>query len=157
MIDLNDIRKRTLTAAEYVNGLKDTDKNKEFQLQKFRTYELDSKVVEELRGFIDNITVVAIGASWCKDCREAIPVLMRLEEEIGLEVRVFSTVKTAPLDPDNQWAIPPSPPEVREWSVRAIPWIEIFKQDGSRVGTIIEKPTVKPTLEAELLHVLKNI
>ncbi len=154
MTDLNDIRSRTKSASEYIRGLK--DKWGSYQLQRFENYELNPEVVGELKKYVDDITVVVIGASWCKDCREAIPVLMRLEEDIGLEVRVFGTVKTAPLDPDNRWAIPPSPPEAKKWDVKAIPWIEIFRKDGTRIGTIIEKPIVKPTLEAELLRVIKG-
>lgn len=154
MTDLNDIRSRTKSASEYVRGL--NDKWGEYQLQRFENYRLDQAVVEELKKYVDGVTIVVIGASWCKDCREAIPVLMRLEEEIGLEVRVFSTVKTAPLDPDNKWAIPPTPPEAKEWEMKAIPWIEIFRKDGTRIGTIIEKQTVKPTLEAEILYVIKG-
>ncbi|MHA1961768.1 MAG: TlpA family protein disulfide reductase [Candidatus Thorarchaeota archaeon] len=154
MVDLNDIRSRTQTAAEYVNGIK--EKWKPEVLEKLRGLRLDRDVVDELDSYTDDIVVVYFGASWCKDCREAIPIMMTLEEEIGLEVRVFGTVKTAPLDPDNQWAIPPSPPEIGEWGATAIPWIEIFDKKGERIGIIIEKPTVKPTLEAELLHVLKH-
>ncbi|UCE08951.1 MAG: thioredoxin family protein [Candidatus Thorarchaeota archaeon] len=125
-------------------------------LERLSGLKLDRDAVEELESYSDDVVVVYIGASWCKDCRAAIPVLMKLEEEIGLEVRVFGTVKTAPLDPDKQWAIPPSPPEVDEWGTTAIPWIEIFDKNGERIGTIIEKPCIKPTLEGELLHVLKH-
>ncbi len=154
MTDLDDIRARTISASEYILGL--NDKWGEYQRQRYENYQLDPKVVEELKEYVDDIVIVVIGASWCKDCREAIPVLMRLEKELGLEVRVFSKVKTAPLDPENKWAIPPSPPEAKLWNIRAIPWIEIFRKDGTRIGTIIEKPTIMPTLEAEILHVVKG-
>ena len=83
-------------------------------------------------------------------------MLAHLEEEIDLDVRVFGGMKTAPLDPTHKWAVPPSPPEAEEWKVKAIPWIEIFDKTGNRIATIIEKPTVKSTLEAELLYVLEN-
>lgn len=154
MTDLDDIRQRTKSASEYLHGL--TDKWKEYEMERYEKYNLDSNVVEELKKFVADIVIVLIGASWCKDCREAVPVLMKLEEEMGLEVRIFGTVKTAPLNPDVKWKVPPSPPETIEWGVTAIPWIVIFKKDGTRVGTIIEKQTIKPTLEAEILQLLKG-
>ncbi|MFX0045251.1 MAG: thioredoxin family protein [Candidatus Hermodarchaeota archaeon] len=152
MADLKDIRSRTKSAAEYMKSL--DDKHRDSFYEVYQEYELDASSTEELRGLIDGLTLVAMSAGWCKDCRNAIPVLMQLEEQIGLDVRVFGNVKTAPLDPEHQWRIPPSPPEIEEWGATAIPWIEIFDSEGERVATIIEKPTVKSTLEAELVHVL---
>jgi hypothetical protein len=84
------------------------------------------------------------------------PVMLHLEEKLGLEVLVFGTIKTAPLDPNVKWAVPPSPPETNEWGVTAIPYFFFFKQDGEKVTILIEKPTVKDTLEEEILHVLRN-
>ena len=40
--------------------------------------------------------------------------------------------------------------------MKAIPWFEFIDKDGNRVAILIEKPTVKDTLEAEIVHVLKN-
>jgi thiol-disulfide isomerase/thioredoxin len=154
MVDLDEIRKRAQSATDYAHGL--TDKWKDVQLEKYSNYRMDPDVVKELKELYEGQVVISIGASWCKDCREAIPVFMRLEEEIGLEVLVLSGVKTAPLNPDKQWAVPPSPPEVDEWGVTAIPWIVIFRKDGERVGTIIEKQELTPTLEGEILHLIKR-
>jgi thiol-disulfide isomerase/thioredoxin len=121
----------------------------------YNEYQLDSNITESLRVWADKIVIVVISAAWCKDCRFAIPVLRHLHEQIGLETRIFGKVKTDPLNPDRQWAVPPSPPEVDEWAVKAIPWIVIFDKNGNELATIIEKPQAKPTLEAEILHVLK--
>ena len=110
----------------------------------------------QLKDYLKDLTLVVFSASWCGDCKRAMPVIMQLEERLGLEVLVFSTVKTAPLDPDRQWAVPPSPPEIDEWGVTAIPWLNFYDTEGNLVGTLIEKPTVKDTLEAEILYVLKN-
>ncbi len=154
MVDLNDIRSRTTSAAEYIDNMdgKEGDMFRDF----YDEYKLDMKVVEQLRDFAKDITIVVMSAKWCGDCKSAIPVLKHLEEKIGLEVLSFSNIKTAPLDPAHQWKIPPSPQEMEDWNVKAIPWIVIFSKDGKEIGTIIEKPTVKPTLEAEILHVLKG-
>lgn len=154
MVDLDDIRARTKNAREYVESLE--GKAGDQFLDAYERYKLEPIATEELKSLMEGLTVVVMSAGWCKDCRNALPVLMRLEEQIGLEVRCFGGIKTAPLDPDNRWKIPPSPPEMKEWGVTAIPWIEFFDSNGTRVATIIEKPKTKPTLEAEMVHVLKH-
>jgi thiol-disulfide isomerase/thioredoxin len=154
MVDLGSIRKRAKSASEYIQSLPDNEK--QGFLDVYEDYELDFGSVEALRNLVKGITIVVLSAGWCKDCKNAIPVLAHLEEEIDLDVRVFGGMKTAPLDPNHKWAVPPSPPEAEEWKVKAIPWIEIFDKTGNKIATIIEKPTVKSTLEAELLYVLQN-
>ena len=154
MVDLNDIRLSTTNVREYIDSLKDKDKEK--LLEVYNSYKLDADVVDELRDALKDLTLVVFSAAWCGDCKRAMPVILQIEEQLGLEVLVFSKIKTAPLDPDRQWAVPPSPPEVNEWGVTAIPWFNFYDSEGSLVGTLIEKPTVKETLEAEILHVLKD-
>ncbi len=154
MVDLDNIRTRTVSAIEYIDKMegKDGDLFREY----YDGYEIDMKMVEEIKKLADGMTIVVLSASWCKDCKFALPVLRHLQEKIGLEVRVFGKIKTDPLNPDRQWAVPPSPPEVDEWKVRSIPWIIIFDKNGNEVATIIEKPESQPTLEAEIAHVLKG-
>lgn len=154
MVDLKDICNRTITANEYFGSLE--DKVKDIIQEKYDAYSLDDDVVQELAPMVKDVTLVVFSAPWCGDCKEALPIFMHLEEKIGLHICMFGQIKTAPLDPYNKWAVPPSPPEINEWRATAIPWIEIFDNKGERIGTIIEKPKIKPTLEAEILHVLKN-
>ena len=154
MVDLNDIRSRTTNSRGYVDQLK--DKYKDIILDAYDEYKLDSGVVDELKDIVKGMTVVVFSAAWCGDCTRAMPVMMHLEEQLDLEVMAFSKIKTAPLNPDRQWAVPPSPPEVNEWGATAIPFFVFFDSDGNRVATLTEKPKVKDTLEAEILHVLKN-
>jgi thiol-disulfide isomerase/thioredoxin len=154
MVDLDDIRKRTKNARDYVESI--GGKAGGQFLEVYDEYKLNPQSTQELKALAEGLVFVVMSAGWCKDCRAALPVLMHLEEEIGLDVRCFGGIKTAPLDPDHRWKIPPSPPEMEDWGVTAIPWIEILNSDGHRVAVIIEKPTVKPTLEAELVYVLKE-
>ncbi|KXH72872.1 MAG: hypothetical protein AM326_00670 [Candidatus Thorarchaeota archaeon SMTZ-45] len=146
MVDLDSIRKRTKNARDYVESIE--GKPGDQFLAFYDEYKLDPLAVEELKPLVKGLTFVVMSAG----C----PVLMHLEEQLGLDVRCFGGIKTAPLDPDHQWKIPPSPPEMEEWGVTAIPWIEMFDSNGKRVAVIIEKPSVKPTLEAEIVHVLRE-
>jgi thiol-disulfide isomerase/thioredoxin len=132
------------------------EKDKEKFLEVYNSYKLNTDAVDKLRETVRDLTVVVFAAAWCGDCKRAMPVMQLLEEQLGFEVLVFSKIKTAPLDPDRQWAVPPSPPEVNEWGVTAIPWFNFYDSEGNLVGTLIEKPTVKETLEEEILHVLKD-
>lgn len=154
MVDFKDIKSRTTNVQGYIDGL--SDKDKDILIETYNEYKLDSAVVDDLRDIVKDMTVVVFSAAWCGDCKRAMPVMLHLEEQLGLEVMVFSKIKTAPLDPDIKWAVPPSPPEANEWGVTAIPWFVFFDSTGNKVGTLIEKPTVKDTLEAEILHILKN-
>ncbi len=154
MVDLQEIRARTINVRGYIDELR--DKDKDIVLETYNEYKLDSTVVDKLKEILKDMSVVVFSAAWCGDCKRAMPVMLHLEEELGLEIMVFSKIKSAPLSPEKKWAVPPSPPEVNEWGVTAIPWFVFFDSDGNKVATLIEKPTVKDTLEAEILHVLTN-
>ncbi|RLI55128.1 MAG: hypothetical protein DRO87_07030 [Candidatus Thorarchaeota archaeon] len=154
MIDFEDIRSRTTTIKGYIDAL--SDKDRDIVMEAYNEYKIDMSVVEELRDLMKGMKVIIFSAPWCGDCKRAMPVMLHLEEMLGLDTMVFGTIKTAPLDPDKQWAVPPSPPEINEWGVKAIPWFIFYNEKGKEVGILIEKPRVKATLEAEILHVLKN-
>ena len=154
MIDFEDIRKRTTNIKGYIDSL--SEKDKDIVMDAYEEYNLNEAAVEELQEIMKGLKVVIFSAPWCGDCKRAMPPLLHLEEKIGLDAMVFGTIKSDPLNPDVQWRVPPSPPEINEWGATAIPWFEFFDSDGKKVGTLIEKPKVKDTLEEEILHILKN-
>ncbi|MHA1906491.1 MAG: TlpA family protein disulfide reductase [Candidatus Thorarchaeota archaeon] len=152
--NLDDIRTRATSVRGYIESL--PGKDQDILMETYEEYNLDTHVVEELKDELKDLSVVIFSAAWCGDCKTAMPVMLHLEEKLGLEVLVFGTIKTAPLDPKMKWAVPPSPPETNEWGVTAIPYFFFFNREGEQVAILIEKPTVKDTLEAEILHVLRN-
>ena len=154
MIDFDDIRSRASTVRGYVDAL--GDKDKDLILEVYEEYRMNKEALEELKDIMKGMRVVVFSAPWCGDCKRAMPVMLHLEEKLDIEVMVFGSVKTAPLDPQKQWAVPPSPPEINEWGVKAIPWFVFFDESGKEVGILIEKPTEKDTLEEEILHILKS-
>ncbi|TFG06768.1 hypothetical protein EU538_09725 [Candidatus Thorarchaeota archaeon] len=154
MIDLDDIRTRSKSLDAYIEGHR--GKDKDILIDEYEEYSLNETALQELKAMAQNIVCVVFSAPWCGDCKRAIPVLKRIEEETGLEIRVFGDIKTAPLDPNRQWAIPPSPPEMEEWGITHIPWIVFFDRTGKKLGTVVEKPEVKDTLEEEIVYVLKK-
>jgi thiol-disulfide isomerase/thioredoxin len=148
--DLEKIRERTQSAYEFVSSL-------ELFKYVYDNYQLNQEIVNELKNFVDDYTVVLFAASWCRDSRAGVPVFALLETEIGLEVRVFGGMETTLFDKEHTWAIPPSPPEAEEWGVTAIPWIVVFdKKNGQEVGKSVERPRWGMTMEEELLEIIKN-
>ncbi|WP_287587809.1 thioredoxin family protein [Candidatus Borrarchaeum sp.] len=152
-MDLDQIRERTQSAYDFVSSL-------ELFKYVYDNYQLNQEVITELKKYVNDYTVVLFAASWCRDSRAGVPVFALLETEIGLEVRVFGGMETAPFDQDHTWTIPPSPPEAEEWGVTAIPWIVVFLRDNSKngqeVGKIVERPQWGMTMEEELLEIIKN-
>jgi len=98
--------------------------------------------------------VVVFSAEWCPDCFRNVPVLGLVSEETGLEVRVFGHLMRNIKDPDEKWAIPPSPPEVKTYQVIKIPLITVLNQDGEKLGEIVENPSEGVTLEDAILDIL---
>lgn len=119
-------------------------------------YTLKSETLKNLKEAANQFVVVAIGADWCKDCVANIPVLDLIHEATGMPVYILGGVKTDPLNPNRQWAVPPSPPEVDILQIKAIPTILLYTPDGVEVARIIENPQILPTLEEELLYLLEN-
>lgn len=114
------------------------------------------ETLEAIKKNADKFIVVAIGADWCKDCVANIPVLDLVHEATGLRVYILGGVKTDPLNPNRQWAVPPSPLEVDTLNIKAIPTILLYTPEGIEVARIIENPQFFPTLEEELLYLMEN-
>lgn len=154
MIDFNDIRKRSTNVRGYIAAL--SEKDKDIVMEAYKEYRLNAEALKELKRLVKGLKVVIFSAAWCGDCKRAMPVMLHIEEKTDLDIMVFGDIKTDPLNKAAKWRVPPSPPEINEWGATAIPWFVFFDAEGKKVGTLIEKPTVKDTLEEEIVHVLKH-
>jgi hypothetical protein len=154
MVDLTEIRKKTVSATEYIESL-DEPFQKRF-IERKKTYRLQRGIVEQLKKVRERCVVVAFSATWCKDCAVNIPVLALLSEVTGLEVRVFGGIKKDPLSPLHKWRIPPSPPETESFKIDKLPSILVFDIAGNELGRIVETPKLLLTLEQELLEIIKT-
>ncbi len=154
MIDFKDIRKRTTNVRGYIDAL--FEKDKDIIMEAYKGYRLNEAALGELKVLTKGLKFVVFSAAWCGDCKRAMPVMLHLEEQTGIDVMVFGDIKTDPLSRTSKWRVPPSPPEMNKWGVTAIPWFEFFDAKGNKIGTLIEKPIVKDTLEEEIVYMLKN-
>jgi thiol-disulfide isomerase/thioredoxin len=154
IFDLSDIRKKTVSAGQYIDSLEQQFKEK--FLNRKQEYKLQPEAVDQLRNLAEKYVIIVFSATWCKDCAEIIPVLSLLSEAAGLEVRVFGGLMKDPLSQVCKWRIPPSPPEVITFEVDKIPLIIILDLHGREIGRIVESPKRWPTLEQELCEMIKS-
>jgi thiol-disulfide isomerase/thioredoxin len=152
-VNLSEIRKRTVSANQYIESLEQPHGEK--FLAKKQTYILKAEIITQLKKFANKYSIVAFSAEWCKDCAANIPVLALISEAAAIEVRIFGGLKKDPLNPTRKWRIPPSPPEVEAFDVDKIPLIIVYDNKGKEIGRIIENPQ-EPTLEEELLKIIQE-
>jgi len=150
-ISLTEIRKKTVSVKQYMDGLEQPFKDK-FLMRK-ETYRLKQEAINQLKKFAKEYIIVAFSAEWCKDCAMNIPVLALISEATYIEIRIFGGLKKDTLSQTSKWRIPPSPQEVKIFNVDKIPLIIVFNIDGKEIGRIIENPQ-EPTLEEELLKIV---
>jgi thiol-disulfide isomerase/thioredoxin len=154
MVNLTEIRKKTVSATEYINGL--DEPFRQGFIERKQTYPLHTEAVERLKKLGEKYVVVAFSAAWCKDCAVNIPILALLSEETGMEVRVFGGIKKDPLSHLHRWRMPPSPPETESFKIDKLPSILVFNAAGNEIGRIVEGPKLQPSLEQELIEVIKT-
>lgn len=152
--EFEDMLHRAVPVQKYLTELEGEYRNKYDTRRK--KYKPNAEIVIAIKKQASNFIIVAIGASWCKDCVLHIPVLDIIRESTGLRVEILGGVKTNPLDPNCQWAVPPSPPEVNTLCITRIPTILIYTCEGKEIGRIEEHPVIKSTLEEELLYYMEN-
>jgi hypothetical protein len=152
MKGFEDMLRRAVTTREYLDDIPDGDRAK--YDKRAESYIPNLEALKGLRKYSDLFIVVAIAATWCKDCTTHLPVLDLISSKTGILAMVLGGVKTDPLNPDRQWAVPPSPPEVDTLGITRIPTILVYTKDGIEVGRIIEHPKETPTLEEELLFIM---
>jgi thiol-disulfide isomerase/thioredoxin len=153
-VDLSEIRKRTVSIGQYIDGSEDPFK--ESLMARKQTYQLHKEAVDQLKQFAHSYIVVVFSASWCKDCTQNIPVLALIAETTGLQVRVFGGLMKDPLSHISKWRIPPSPPEVITFNVDKIPLMIVFDVNGREIGRIVESAKRCPTLEQELCEIIRE-
>lgn len=152
-LELEAIRSNSESVADYLKSSE--EKTPKFTERK-TTYKLDKDTIEKIKAYTGSAVVVVFSAEWCPDCYRNVPVLGLISEETGLEVRVFGHLMRNVTDPDEKWAIPPSPPEVKAFNVIKIPLITVLNKEGEKLGEIIENPPEGQTLERALLDILKK-
>ncbi|MHA1563390.1 MAG: TlpA family protein disulfide reductase [Promethearchaeota archaeon] len=160
-LKLSDIKSKTTPSVEYVTTI-------DIYKGGFEKYRPNLEVVNKIIDFLDKkeeiITIVAFGASWCKDCVKNLPELAKIDsiaKDERLKIDVLGNIKVkAPYAREKGkviWIVPPSPPEVidEKFDMFHIPAMYIFNKAGDCLGKIDENPEHKDTLEEEILYYLE--
>ncbi|HUT82969.1 MAG TPA: thioredoxin family protein [Candidatus Bathyarchaeia archaeon] len=154
--DLNKLKTNGLSVTEMVNKLE--GKDGEIIKENIKDYQPKKDILKKLSEKAKGFLFVVFSADWCKDCKVNVAAFAKmLLIEPSIEAVFFKGIKSAPLDPEVRWRIPPSPPEVNEFDLRKIPTFYVLDKKGKQVGEMIENPEIKSTLEEELLYILENI
>ena len=154
LLDLSEIRRKTVSVTDYMNSLEEPFKEK--FLNRRQTYQPDQEAMIRLKESAGKYVIIVFSSGWCKDCAVNIPVLALVNEASGLEVRVFGGLKKDPLGQGRKWRIPPSPPETETFNVDKIPLIIIADREGTEIGRIVENTAQQHTLEQELCEVIAS-
>lgn len=167
-LTLRDIKSPTIPGIHYFDKISDLKYKTEYQ-NRFNEYKPKMDVLQHIKEWLnkkeETLTILAIGAEWCPDCRRNISALLKIALESNdsrFNVNILSGVKTNPLrrtGADIVWAVPPSPPEVADpkFEVKAIPMIYFFLKNGECIGKITENPSHTKTVEEEILFYLKQV
>ncbi|NHJ39132.1 MAG: hypothetical protein FK731_03795 [Asgard group archaeon] len=154
--NLNQLKANGLSVKEMIEKLE--GKDGEIIKENIVNYQPNELVVSQLAPKMNGYTIVVFSADWCKDCKVYVAALVKiLQLKPDINAIFFKGIKSAPKDPDIRWRVPPSPQEVNEFDLKKIPTFYILDSNGKVVGEIIENPTIKPTLEEELVYILDNI
>ena len=154
--DIAQLRKNGKSITDYMSCLE--GKSGEEIKDNCEMYVPKEDVIADLAAKAKGYTFVVFSAVWCKDCKTNIAAFAKiLEYQPSIDAIFFSGIKSAPLDPNIRWKVPPSPPEVDDFDLRKIPTFYILNSEGKIVATMIENPEHKETLEEELLYILENL
>lgn len=158
----SDIKSPTMNPEDYVEKYKD----KEIMMQRFEEYQPKEGVLTKIRDFLqenhEKLKILAIGASWCHDCADEVPRMIKIAMQLSdlVDFRVLYGVRVDPYDRKNgvRWSKRHSPPEATDpqFDLKKIPILFIFNNEGTFIGRIVEHASHTDTLEGDLLHYLKN-
>ena len=161
-LKLSDITTKTTPSTDYIAS-------NELYKGNFNKYHPNLENINKIKDFLnknaEKITIVAFGASWCKDCVKNLPELAKINDAIKDErfkVGILSNIKVkAPYAREKGkviWIVPPSPPESIDlkFDMFHIPAMFIFNKAGDCLGKIDENPEHKDTLEGEILYYLEK-
>jgi len=153
--DLEKLRTTGLPKDAYLAKI--SGKYGEDTIESMNNYEPNKTIAKKLAEKANGYTFVIFSATWCKDCKKNVGEFLKIISiEPSIDVLFYTDIKSAPLDPNVRWRIPPSPPEVDEFDLRKIPSFYILNKHGEVIGEMIENPQTKETLEEELVFILEN-
>ena len=128
------------TWAEYAGSIK---ANKERFQEFYDTFKPDPEHVEFFKKFNAKkgpVKVVAIGEDWCPDVVRGIPIVQRLAEAAGFDMRIFPKDQNPDLMAEYLW----------RHEFESIPVFVFFDKDWKELGHFTEGPVARYKFMADL-------
>ncbi|MFQ6126684.1 MAG: thioredoxin family protein [Candidatus Heimdallarchaeota archaeon] len=159
MPKLDTIKTKGVSPNEFIRTIK-LEKYRKMFKRGVEGYKIKEEVLEQISEITKTkkFAIRVFAADWCKDTRKALPALSIIMSRIPeIDLKILGGIKNVPFDPNIRWKVPPSPPEVDTFDIRAIPTIIIFDKNGEEVGRMVEHPEATETIEEELLYHLQML
>lgn len=159
MPKFDTIETKGVSPDEFIRTIK-LEKYRQMFERGVEDYKIKEDVLAKIAEVVKTNTfaIRVFAADWCKDTRKAMPALSIIATRIPeINLEILGGIKNAPFDPNNRWKVPPSPPEVDTFDIRAIPTIIVFNNNGEEIGRMVERPEVTETIEEEILYYLQML
>ncbi|MBN2230135.1 MAG: thioredoxin family protein [Candidatus Thorarchaeota archaeon] len=154
MPTLDDIQNDAIGCTEYIESM--TQMYRGGFLRQKQEYSPKQEILDRLKTYSNDFTIVAVFADWCGDARRAIPVLALVEEYTGKKITALGGMTKPSYGSSKFWAVPPSPQEVDTFEITSSPTILIFNKEGKEIGRIKTKQKMTPTIEEEVLKIIED-
>lgn len=154
MPKLDTIETKSVSPDDFIRTIK-LEKYRQMFEKEVEDYKIKEDVLAKIAEIVKSKTfaIRVFAADWCKDTRKAMPALSIIATRIPeIDLEILGGIKNVPFDPNIRWKVPPSPPEVDTFDIRAIPSIIIFDKKGEEIGRIVERPEATESIEEEILY-----
>ena len=132
----------------------------------YSRYTPKKEILEEIKDIIEKSNIknnlLAIGAIWCPDSALQVPRMIKIVKELDLNLLNFQVLYGVALNyrrknKGDTWDKSTSPPEATnpKFNLTNVPTFYFFKEKEF-IGRIVERPRNFPTLEEEILDILKQ-
>lgn len=115
--------------------------------ENYEVYQLDMKVVNQLKPFLKGVQIKAAMGTWCGDSRREIPVFYKLLDATDFEYKNLTMIT---VDRDKT----SSNNEQEGLDIERVPTF-IFYKDGKEINRFVEYP--RETLEIDFLNILQEV
>lgn len=129
-----------LEYAQYLAQMKANREQFERNYQESRLSPDDEKYFSGINERLGPIKVLALGEDWCPDVQRGLPIMSKIAERAGMDLRVFPRDNN--MDLMNQY--------LKEGKYTSIPVFAFFGQDWKPLGYWIERPAMATKFISEI-------
>jgi thiol-disulfide isomerase/thioredoxin len=129
-----------LTVPDYLKSIGDNRARFEPHLADFRLAPADAAALKEIVARLGGVKVIGIGEDWCPDVHRGLPVVDRIADATGMELRFFPRDKN--IDLINLF--------LKEGKYQSIPVFAFFDRGFNHLGHWIERPAAATRFQDQI-------